>query len=105
MRQTHFRNTICAFGLIFGTALIASADMAYAEVLPCTEEQMAGLESADGLPVICERMIVTGTRRQDVVERLRNTDFADLTPFGEIRDALLLDMSDQNRRWLSEAVS
>lgn len=67
-------NIACIVGLIAGFTLILGADMARADVRPCTEEEAAQITSEDGLPVICEVMTVTAKRIENPHVQLAQMD-------------------------------
>ncbi len=114
MIPTTFRNFLCATGLVLGLLLIASASVAQTRALPCSAEGNArAVEEVtdDGLPIICERFIITAPARMSVLDRLRSFDFTpayviDMTP--ELPDLRLFRIPERlsnreaelTRNWL-----
>lgn len=62
MAIASFRNFTCFTGLFLGAAIIMSADLARADVRPCTAEEAARAPLQSDLPVLCEVMTITAER-------------------------------------------
>jgi hypothetical protein len=62
MTHTRFRNVSCFAGLAIGVLMIMSAEMAHADIRPCTEEEAGPPATDTDLPILCEVMTVTGER-------------------------------------------
>jgi len=101
------RNFACVAGMVIGATLIMGADIARADVRPCTAEEAGDFETPGGLPLICETMTVTANRTELLAT------VADGAKKGTNEDALIAAASlraeaverVESQNWATELVS